>query len=206
MAQRIDFDNKVDLITTTAARINKSTAADWNDVKTVVNSHADDIESLNTNTGWAIYSDDQYTEGSPLTITAGQTVQLTNNAATVIDSQLPEGVTTFYDPISDRVQGINIGDAYNVRTSFKAKTDSNNGYAEIDFNIGASVGDIVILTESINFPRGAGIERSFTTTDLVYSLGTYVANGCAFEIRGITGTTTIYDISVMVARVHKAEI
>lgn len=207
MADLITFDDKVDLITTTAARINKSTAADWNEVKTVVNSHASDIEDLqatNANTGWAIYLDDQYTEGSPLTITEGQTVQITNNAANVINSQLPEGVNTFYDPISDRIQGINVGDAYTVRLSFKAKTNNNNGYAEIDFNIGASVGDVVILTESINFPRGQGVERTFTTTDLLYSLDTYVANGCAFEVRGIRGTTTIYDISIMVARIHKA--
>lgn len=196
-----------DLITTQTPRINKSTAADWNEVKTVVNSHAEAIaalEATNVNTGWAIYSDTEYTEGSPLVINSGQTVQLTNNAGTVIDSQLPNGVTSFYNNVSDRVLGINSGDAYSVRISFKAKTNNNNGYAEIDFNIGASTGETVILTRDVNFPRGSGVERAFTSTNLVYSFPTYVENGCAFEFRGITGNTSIYDISFMIARLHNA--
>ena len=204
MAQRISFDNKVDLVTSAAARINKSTAADWNDVKSVVNSHADNIEALNGGSGWALYADSEHTSESPLVVEEGQTVQLTNNANTVIDTYLPNGVTSFYDNVSDRVYAQSVGDAYIIRISFEAETNNNNGYAEINFNIGVSEGQNIILTKDINFPRGTGSVRAFTSSSVVYSLDAFVANGCAFEIRSITGETSIFNINFMIARIHKA--
>lgn len=47
-------------------------------------------------TGWASYVDTQYTVGSPLALIGGATVKLPNNCGSVIDSQMPPDVDSFY--------------------------------------------------------------------------------------------------------------
>lgn len=50
MSDQITYDNKVDLqVATNIANINKVTASDMNEIKNVVNSHADDIDVANNN-------------------------------------------------------------------------------------------------------------------------------------------------------------
>lgn len=53
------------------------------------------VQVLKT-TGWASYVDDEYTIGSPFSVSADTDTLLPNNAATVIDSQKPIDVETFY--------------------------------------------------------------------------------------------------------------
>lgn len=53
MSDQITYDNKVDLqVATNIANINKVTASDMNEIKDVVNSHADDIDELNAPEKW----------------------------------------------------------------------------------------------------------------------------------------------------------
>jgi hypothetical protein len=155
-------------------------------------------------TGWASYNDDQYTSGSPLVITAGSTVQLTNNAASSIKTHLPNGITDFWNSSTNVITPENSGDAYMLRVSFTAFTDNNNGLAESQLDIGGSQG--IIDRRLINFPRGTGLgnARNISYTSLIFSLDTFLANGGTLQIEGITGTTSIYDISILIARIHKA--
>lgn len=154
--------------------------------------------------GWAQYSDDQYTELSPLVISVGQRVKLSNNAANIINSQLPVGVSDFYDGTTEKITPDLVGDSYMLRVNFKAFTDDNNGYAELQLDIGGAQG--VILERGLSFPRGTGPSnvRSFSTSSLIYTLGQFVSNGGELFIDNIRGTTSIYDISYVISRDHKA--
>lgn len=46
MAERITFDDKISLTTSQLPRVNKCTDTDLNEIKNVVNSHAEDIETI----------------------------------------------------------------------------------------------------------------------------------------------------------------
>lgn len=161
-----------------------------------------DSESIGT--GWAQYKDTVYTSGSPLTVTQGSTVVLSNNAGSTITSHLPTGVSAFYDGATNKITPENSGDFYEIRIDFNTWTNNNNGLAVIKLDIGGTQG--VILQRLVNFPRGTGSGnvRSYSTTTGVYSLGTFVANGGELQIESITGTTTIYDITFVISRTHKA--
>lgn len=154
-------------------------------------------------TGWAQYKDDQYTSSSPLVIPQGSTVTLGNNAASVIESQLPDGVSSFYDESTNEILGISSGDALLVRIDVTAFTSSQNGLAKVRFDIAGSQG--VILNKTISFPKGTGLSNAneFSSTSFVYSLDTFVANGCELKIESITGQTSIFDVNYVVGRWHK---
>lgn len=160
--------------------------------------------SNSSESGWAQYNDDQYTELSPLVIPTGQRVKLPNNAANIINSQLPTGVLEFYNGTTQKITPDSVGDSYMLRVNFKAFTDDNNGYAELQLDIGGTQG--IILERGLNFPRGTGSSnvRSFSSSSLIYTLGQFVSNGGELFINNIRGTTSIYDISYVISRDHKA--
>lgn len=64
MSDQITYDNKVDLqVATNVANINKVTASDMNEIKNVVNSHADDIDELNAPEKWVSVGTTAPTDG-----------------------------------------------------------------------------------------------------------------------------------------------
>lgn len=56
------------------------------------------IQKLNKNTGWIDYSYDEYTSGSPLSLSADTDTILPNNSATIRDTYKPNNTTDFYTP------------------------------------------------------------------------------------------------------------
>jgi hypothetical protein len=169
-----------------------------------LNTIVDAIKERERQTGWAQYKDNVYTSSNVLSITSGATVNLPNNAGSTITSQLPYGVTSFYDESTTKITPENSGDFYIIRVDFTAYTNNNNGLFEIQLDIGGLQG--VIFSDTFDFPRGTGSAnaRKISTSIGFYTLDTFVANGGQFKIKGITGTTSIYDINFVVSRTHKA--
>ena len=159
--------------------------------------------TVEESTGWAQYTDDQYTSGSPLVITEGNTTTLDINGATTIKSQLPTGVTDFYDVATSKILGVNNGDGFLFRINFKAFTSSPSGIAKIKLDIGGSQG--VILPRAFTFPKGTGLANAqeYSSTNLYYTLGTFVANGGDLQVESFRGDTSIYDISLLIQRISK---
>jgi hypothetical protein len=150
-------------------------------------------------TGWALYQDDVYTSGAPFVISAGVTSDLPNNAATIIDTFVPPGVTVLYD--GTVITPENIGDAYEIRIDFKTSNNNVSGLADLIIDIGAPVG--AIATRTFSFPKGAGTTIDYSTTTAFYSLATFVTNGGTIKINSITGDTSVWDISYTIFRTHK---
>ncbi len=208
MAQRISFDNKVDLVTTTAATINKSTAADWNDVKSVVNSHADALESGASWSGWGAYSDTQYPDDqTTFTVNSDTDTILPNNSVTRRENQLPTDITSFVDVIDlgayehSRIRGKE-NDSIDTLVYFKAIPSSNDQWVDVWLELGGAVGQI--YRQTFSFPKGTGTERSVVyTLASLYQSATWEANGATIYIRS-NHTLQIYDIDMNVDRSHKA--
>lgn len=159
-------------------------------------------ENFQSLTGWARYLDGTYTEGSPLAISNGVRATLVNNATNKIESQLPSDATSFFNESTQKILPTNDGDAYALSIRFRAEMSVQNGYFDIDLDIGGSLG--VISKESCVFTRSANTEQTFDVDLTVFSGSTFVANGGTLSITPQNGNIQIYNIAFVIVRTHKA--
>ena len=155
-----------------------------------------------TGTGWASYSDGLYTLASPLSIAPGVTVTVTNNAATSIKSQLPVGVTDFYNSATSKITPGSVGDGYGISIRFKAKSTSSSDFFDFGIDIGGTQG--VIFKQTRTFIKGANTEVGFDISINAFSLATFIANGGLVKITAGNGTMSVYSIVYDIFRTHKA--
>jgi len=149
--------------------------------------------------GWASYNDTQYTSGAPFTLSADTDTALPNNKGTILETQKPSDVTTFYD--GTVITGRN-GDNLDLQIYFKATPSSQNQWIEIWVDIGGSVGEL--YRQTFSFPRGTGVERGIMySLASAYTLGTWEANGGTVYVRS-NASATIHSIVYNFDRSHKA--
>ena len=153
-------------------------------------------------TGWASYADSIYTDASPLSIANGVTATVNNNAATVINSYIPFGVTSFWNSATAKITPINAGDGYTFCLRCKIKPSAADTYLDFGIDVGGAVG--VIFKQTLVLPKGAGIEHDINIECTGYSLATFVANGGIMKITANGGTLSIYNIELQVHRYHSS--
>lgn len=149
-------------------------------------------------TGWASYNDTEYTSSNKLSLTAGQDNQLSNNAGSVVNNQLPLGVTSFWS--NNKITPHRSGDAYVLRITFSSEIANSAGYFDLKIDIGGSQG--VILNKVDLFPKGGNTPHTFSTSNLIYTGDTFLANGGTIKINP-SHTMLIWDINILIARIHK---
>lgn len=150
-------------------------------------------------TGWANYQDTQYTSGAPFSVLANTDTILPNNAGSVIDSQKPADVATFYD--GSVITGRN-GDGVLITVDMIATpTSAGTSTLETWFDIGGGVGEL--YRRIVTFPKGNGVARPINFSVSGYTLNTWEANGATTYVRA-NGTITIHDIRYLITRTHKA--
>jgi len=166
--------------------------------------HATTKDYVDNKTGWAVYQDTAYTIGSPFDILTGVTSTLPNNAGTVINTQIPTGITSFYDSTTNKITPAVSGDYYVTTIRFKAVTTAPTaGYFDFGIDIGGALG--VQFKETKIFAKGAGIEHNFSVVVPMYSGATFIANGGLVKITSGNGNMSVYDINYHVDLVHKAK-
>lgn len=163
----------------------------------------DNFDEVYNFTGWEQITDSTYTSGSPLTILSGVTGKIQTGTVARITTQLPTGVTEFWDETTDKIVAVNDGDAFTLSLRFKAKMNVANGITDVSINIGGSLN--VISQETLLFSKGSGVEQRFDV-DLSYFTGsTFISNGGTIEVKPLNGDIEIYDIVLVIIRTHKAK-
>ena len=98
-------------------------------------------------TGYAVYSDTEYYEGHEFRVEANAWTPIPNNAVRGFDSQLPDGVQTLYDALTQRLLIHRSGDQMGFR---------------IDLNVRPSVGGVrCLLGIDIGGTQGVFVKKSF---------------------------------------------
>lgn len=155
------------------------------------------LGQIKSRDGWASYSTTAYTNASPFTVAPNTTVTLPNNANNSITSDLPLGVTAFYNGTTNKITPVAVGDAYTVNVRFKARTTMNNDYLTLFIDIGAGT---QINAEAKQFLKGANTEQAFSFTMPIFTLATFVANGGEIKVSSNSGTISIYDVTFYINR------
>lgn len=152
--------------------------------------------------GWALYTDTQYSSGSPLVVSQGTIADLPNNAGTKDEGSLPTGSPSLYD--GTRVQPNKINDTYDVRVTFKASTSSaSNGGFNVSLDLSAAGDDsITVASQPVRMLRGANTVQTYTINFPVFCKENFVANGGLLRIESVTGNLTMYDISLFIVKTY----
>lgn len=158
-------------------------------------------EFVNTKTGWAQYTDTKYTSASPLVIASGTRSKLVNNANTILKTQLPIGVTDFFNKATNKLVGVNVNDVFQIDIRFKAKTSVTNDYFDISIDIGGALNEIT--EDSRVFTKGANVEQTFNIHLGYFTGATFLANGGDIFIQTHNGDLSFYGINYLITRVHK---
>ena len=163
-----------------------------------------DGQTNNNGGGWAFYSDDQYTQASPLVINQGSTVQVTINNASIINDQLPIGYNDFWDSAINRIKSKNAGDTIKYSLRMKGTSSVNQGGISYGLYIGAGQ-TIKILGESKPFLRDANEENDIVIEESPFHGETFRTNGGAFFITAVRGNITLWDFGIKVELSYRAD-
>jgi hypothetical protein len=149
--------------------------------------------------GYGVYGDSQYTS-TPLVVTAGSTVKLANNAASVIE-ELPPGSNGYYD--GNVITPDAFKDAYLLRLGFEAASTSNNGAFNVFVDISATGdGSIIISGNPERMIRGSGTFQKYTITLPIFCRETFIANGGHVLIESVDGNTSVRQISFFITKLY----
>lgn len=160
------------------------------------------VANQSDNRGWSMTHDNQYTQGSPLTVSNGSRVKLTNNGGGVLtdNSQMPVGLlqTEFYNTTTDIIDPPNnLGDVLNYRITLQAKPSTANVVGTIEFQIEDApviVTGITTLTFPDNSERGVQL---YTST---FVLQNFIDNKAGIYVSASGGSIEIYDFKILVER------
>lgn len=157
--------------------------------------------SGNDYTGWAQYSDTQYTSSSPFVLTPYIKTTLPNNAGITLDPQKPVDVTAFYNSTNSTITGRS-GDGINLVIEFKViPTNNKTTKVTVAIDIGGSIGEI--FTRDFITSKGVNVEHFYLSSFNAYTLGTWEANGGTIKIVS-DFAAKVYDIRYVITRTHKA--
>lgn len=152
-------------------------------------------------TGWEAIIDTAHTVGSPQTVAQGVTANLTNNKGTIFNSQLPTGVTTFFDSATSKITPQNENDFMTSSFMFKAKNSNADGHFTVYIDI-PTLGER--FTSVHKFPKGANTEHGFDIDICHFVSAQFASNGGIIKIVADLGDLEIYDKQFRFCRVHRA--
>lgn len=160
-----------------------------------------DPSGVTVSTGWGSYADTQYTTESPFILDASVDTVLPNNAGSVIDSQKPSDIDTFYDSVNQKITG-RTGDNLDILLYFKATPSASNQWLDIWIDIGGSIGEL--YRQTFSFPKGADSERGIVySLPSPYTLDTWEENGGSVFVTS-NAPLSIHSIVYNFDRSHKA--
>lgn len=152
--------------------------------------------------GWADYTDDQYTTGSAFSVSANTRTKIPNNAGTKREQELPlDYPNGLYDDVTGKILG-QPGDSLLITVEFKIRRASGNGSFLLtsDFDIGGVIPPLYPRVQSL----AGQSEQNVTFTTAVFTLDTWAANGADFNVESSVAVE-LFGIRYVIHRLHKGQ-
>lgn len=144
--------------------------------------------------GWGHYTDTQYTSGSPLSLVADTTYNMPNNKGTVIETDIPSDITTFYDGTT--ITGRD-GDGILINVSLTVNPTILATYLEVWLDVGG--GNPPLYINSFSFPRGAGVDHPINFTISGYTPEDWETNGGVIKLKS-GSAATLFGVDYIISR------
>lgn len=149
--------------------------------------------------GYGVYTDDEYTS-TPLVVSNGTTVKLSNNAGSVIE-ELPAGSSGFYD--GSVITPDALGDAYIVRLGFEAASSINQGAFNVAVDISETGdGSIVISGDPERMIRGSNTYQRYSISLPIFCREAFIANGGHVLFSAVDGNISVRNISFFITKLY----
>lgn len=192
-------------------------ATEANEIKSVVNAHADDLDTNTASiadhesridsleipkSGWATYDDTTYTSGSPLSLVATTDTTVPNNSGSLDESQKPADISgAMYSQASGNIPG-RLGDSIDLIVEMIIEPSNATQWLEIWIDAGGS--SMSLYRQTMNLLKGIGIAHY-----VKFSIPSAVMNADFGNNDGIvkfrsSHTADVYDIKFTLGRPHKA--
>lgn len=147
-------------------------------------------------TGWGVYKDTQYTDVTPFTVAVNSQSVLPNNAITKIEN-LPDSVSTFYNPTTKKYSLIDFKGFYNIKVKFKVSANATAG--NLNLSVSKETPDLV-------YSEDKPLRADNQIQEMVFNIQTQgdptlTTNGATIQIRPYGRDVSIYGIEVTVAKV-----
>jgi hypothetical protein len=168
----------------------------WSSIASLLNSNFTNAED---GTGWAQYSDTQYTEIAPFSLTGNTDTILPNDGLSVFDPEKPSDITTMYD--GNVITGRQ-GDGMGITIDFQTvPTSASTTFIEVWLDIGAGE---QLYKRIVSFPKGTGVNRPINFTVMGYTYAQWEANGATVYVRS-NGSADLFGMRYVLTRTHKAK-
>ena len=150
--------------------------------------------------GWADYTDSQYTTGSPFAITASTDTVIPNNAGgTVREQELPPDISSLWDDVNAKITG-QAGDSYIILVEFTIRrATGTSDFSFVNFiDIGGAVPPLYTSKRTVNGTEDSPIFYA----PPVYTLDTWETNGGQININ-CSVDAELYGIRHVIHRLHR---
>lgn len=150
--------------------------------------------------GWARYDDNQYTSSNKLSVTAGSSTALPNNAATVYNTYINSSKAFYVDGVTPKLQVENEGDVYILTVVFHySAANANQAYGNIALtSTGATPYERV--TKDFYFGKGNNTTHHFHEVFQYYADTDFVTNGNQITISAYNQPIQVWDIIYFIQR------
>lgn len=147
-------------------------------------------------TGWASYKDGTYTDISPLVIAPNTQVVLPNSAGIVIETNLPDSVTTFYNSTNQKYLLQDPEGFYSVRVRFKVQAGSQADY----INVSMSKDTTENPYSEDRMVRGDNLIHEMNFSTVMYGDASLATNGLTIRVKTFGRAMSIYNIEATVSK------
>lgn len=148
---------------------------------------------------WTFIQLGNYTEVSPLVITAGNTTKITLTPSDISFSA-GNGFTASYDFINQKFSPTTVGDVFLVEIRVKLKCSLQNGHGDLMLE-SPTFAFNPIQAQSINIPKAVNTQQFSSVNVPVFIGQDIVNNGLEVKWSSNSGTFSLYDISFMIVRI-----
>lgn len=158
------------------------------------------VNNTNNSLGWVQIEDTALTEGSPLSLLTDTRTLLTNDGVNVINSFNSSTNPITWNSVTNTFEPDNSGDCYIIRLQLTAKPSINLANLSLELDIGGGQG--VIWDKTIRLSEGAGVATRISETMMLYTLGTFVANGGKLYLTSDL-PVDIFSVNMVIQRTYR---
>lgn len=147
--------------------------------------------------GWASYKDSQYTSSAKFSIGVSTTVVIPNDAVTKIETSLPQGFSSLYNSITQKIGLTNANSLYGIRIRFKL-TNSGGATDFINITLDKSTTDTPYSEDKLI--RADAAPQVMEISTFIYGDSTIATNGLTVRLKSGTQTVQIYDVEFIISK------